>query len=98
MSAQFSISPEGEKFPLPAPDQYPAEFERLSKLAEQQRAKGREIVHRTGGTKILQRIAEAVEDISTIEQSPKQEGRHLTMILVSKGKKKEIKSATAAES
>lgn len=60
--------------------------------------KGREIVHRTGGTKILQRIAEAVEDISTIEQSPKQEGRHLTMILVSKGKKKEIKSATAAES
>ncbi|MCH7871952.1 MAG: nucleotide sugar dehydrogenase [Planctomycetes bacterium] len=44
MSEQFSISPDGEKFPLPAPDQYPAEFERLAKLAEQQRAEGREIV------------------------------------------------------
>ena len=44
MSEQFSISPDGEKFRLPAPDQYPAEFERLSKLAEQQRAEGREIV------------------------------------------------------
>ena len=44
MSDQFSISPEGEKFPLPAPDQYPAEFERLKKLTDQHRADGKEIV------------------------------------------------------
>ncbi len=60
--------------------------------------KGREIVHRTGGAKVLQRVAEAVEDIGVIEQTPKQEGRHLTMILVPKGNKKETKSATEAKS
>ncbi len=51
--------------------------------------KGREIVHRTGGEKILERVAEAVEDYGVIEQSAKQEGRTLTMILVPKLKKKE---------
>ena len=60
--------------------------------------KGREIVHRTGGEKVLQRVAEAVEDISVIEQPPKQEGRHMTMILVPKVKKKETKSTAAVES
>jgi UDP-N-acetyl-D-glucosamine dehydrogenase len=44
MSQQLSVSPEGEKFPLPAADQYPAEFARLKKLTDQQRAEGREIV------------------------------------------------------
>ncbi len=44
MSQTFSISPEGEKFPLPTPDQYPAEFARLKKITDQQRADGREIV------------------------------------------------------
>lgn len=51
--------------------------------------KGREIVHRTGGAKILERVAEAVEDYGVIEQKAKQEGRTLTMILVPKIKKKE---------
>ena len=51
--------------------------------------KGREIVHRTGGEKILERVAEAVEDYGVIEQKAKQEGRTLTMILVPKLKKKE---------
>ena len=60
--------------------------------------KGREIVHRTGGEKVLQRVAEAVEDISVIEQPPKQEGRHMTMILVPKVKKEETKSSAAVES
>ena len=60
--------------------------------------KGREIVHRTGGEKVLQRVAEAVEDISVIEQPPKQEGRHMTMILVPKVKKGETKSSAAVES
>ncbi len=44
MSAQVSISPDGESFPLPTPDQYPAEFERLRRLTDEQRAAGREIV------------------------------------------------------
>lgn len=44
MSEQVSISPDGEKFPLPSPEQYPAEFKRLAKLTEQHRANGREIV------------------------------------------------------
>ena len=51
--------------------------------------KGREIVHRTGGEKVLQRVAEAMEDFGVIEQNAKQEGRTLTMILVPKGEKKE---------
>lgn len=52
--------------------------------------KGREIVHREHGEKLLKRIAEALEEFADIEQSSKQEGRTLTMILVPK-KKKEIK-------
>ena len=44
MSTQTSISPEGEKFALPTPEQYPAEFARLKKLVDQNRAEGREIV------------------------------------------------------
>ncbi len=55
--------------------------------------KGREIVHRDGGEKVLQRVAEAMEDYGIIEQNAKQEGRTLTMILVPKAKKKEVKSS-----
>ncbi len=44
MSEQISTSPDGEKFALPTPDQYPAESDRLKKLVDQQRANGREIV------------------------------------------------------
>ena len=39
-----SISPTGEQFPLPTPEEYQAEFERLEKLAVQQRKAGRQIV------------------------------------------------------
>ena len=44
MSSSYSISPSGEKFPLPKPEDYKAEFERLKKHIEQERAKNREIV------------------------------------------------------
>ena len=47
--------------------------------------KGREIVHRAGGEKLLKRVAEAMEEYGVIEQHAKQEGRTLTMILVPKG-------------
>ena len=41
---QVSISPDGEKFPLPQPADYAAEIERLRKIAADERAKGKEIV------------------------------------------------------
>lgn len=60
--------------------------------------KGREIVHRENGQRLLERVAETLEDLADIEQSSKQEGRTLTMILVPK-KKKEVsmKKEDAAE-
>jgi nucleotide sugar dehydrogenase len=39
-----SISPTGERFPLPKPAEYRAEFNRLTKLATAQRKAGREVV------------------------------------------------------
>ena len=44
MSENFSISPSGEKFPLPKPEDYKKEFENLKKRVEVERAKKREIV------------------------------------------------------
>lgn len=49
--------------------------------------KGREIVHREFGQKVLERIAEQTEDIAVIEQSAKQEGRTLVMVLAPKNTK-----------
>ena len=40
----YSISPAGEKFPIPTKSEYPAEFERLQGLVAEQRELGREIV------------------------------------------------------
>jgi len=42
--AKYSISPSGEKFPLPTKEDYRKEFEKLKEAAKRQRAKGREIV------------------------------------------------------
>ena len=44
MSDNFSISPAGEKFALPKPEDYKAEYENLKKRAEDERKLGREIV------------------------------------------------------
>ena len=44
MSENFSISPSGEKFPLPKPEDFKKEFEDLKKRVDDERAKGREIV------------------------------------------------------
>jgi nucleotide sugar dehydrogenase len=44
MSENISISPSGEKFPLPKPEEYKTEFESLKKRIDQERAKNREIV------------------------------------------------------
>ena len=40
----YSICPSGEKFFLPEPEDYAAEFERMQKLVEEQRSRDREIV------------------------------------------------------
>ena len=44
MSENYSISPAGEKFPLPKPEDYKTEYENLKLMVEEERAGGREIV------------------------------------------------------
>ncbi len=44
MVAEYSVSPDGEKFQLPGPDDYEKESKRLQKIVSDQRALGREIV------------------------------------------------------
>jgi nucleotide sugar dehydrogenase len=44
MDREYSVSPDGEKFPLPTEDEYAVEFQRLQKRVLEQREKGREIV------------------------------------------------------
>jgi len=44
METRYSISPSGEKFPIPTDEYSRKEFERVKKIAEQNRAQGREIV------------------------------------------------------
>jgi translation initiation factor IF-3 len=43
--------------------------------------RGREMAHTELGRRILDRMAAELEDVSTIEQTPKQEGRNLAMVL-----------------
>lgn len=45
---------------------------------------GREMAHTEYGFKILERVVKELEDISTVGQEPKMEGRRLNMILVPK--------------
>ena len=44
MSESYSISPNGEKFPLPKPEDYKIEFENLKNRVELERSQNREIV------------------------------------------------------
>ena len=44
MGEKYSISPGGEKFPLPAKEEHGKEFERVKKIVDEQREMGREIV------------------------------------------------------
>jgi translation initiation factor IF-3 len=46
--------------------------------------KGREIVHIDLGLEKLKEFATRLEDISKVEESPKRQGRGLTMILAPK--------------
>ncbi|MEE4213927.1 MAG: hypothetical protein V2I34_02605, partial [Bacteroidales bacterium] len=44
MNEKFSISPAGEKFPLPGAEHYKSEFEQIKQRVSLERDKGREIV------------------------------------------------------
>ena len=66
MSVEYSISPEGEKFKLPDPDDYEKEYERIKSLVEEQRTLGREIVLVMGvgfvGSVMAAVVADTVDD------------------------------------
>jgi len=46
--------------------------------------RGREITHPELGKQVLDRIAEEIKDIGVVEQSPKLEGRNMTMLIAPK--------------
>ena len=46
---QYSVSPTGEKFPIPTRDEDPAELERLERMVAKHRDDGKEIVVVVGG-------------------------------------------------
>lgn len=50
--------------------------------------RGREIVHRENGQRLLERVAEAVKDIAQVEQAAKPEGKTLCMIFAPNSLKK----------
>ena len=41
---EYSISPEGEKFKIPLDEDYKQEYEKLTKIVDEQKKLGREIV------------------------------------------------------
>ena len=45
------------------------------------RFRGREMAHQDLGLKLLERVAEDLDDISVVEQRPKKEGRQMIMVL-----------------
>lgn len=50
--------------------------------------RGREMAHPEIGTKLMQRVLESLNEISTVEAPPNMMGRVLTMVLAPGGKKK----------
>jgi translation initiation factor IF-3 len=58
--------------------------------------RGREQTHPERGERLLMRLAEDVADLGTIEQSPQQDGRNMTMLLAPSKKKPEHDEQPAA--
>jgi len=50
------------------------------------RFRGREMAHRERGGDVLERLENDLQDIATIEQRPKMEGRQMSMVLAPKKK------------
>ncbi|MBI5665076.1 MAG: nucleotide sugar dehydrogenase [Nitrospirae bacterium] len=65
MSVEYSVSPDGEKFPLPSKEDYKKEFERLKKEIAKQKNMGREVVVVMGvgfvGAAMAAVVADAVD-------------------------------------
>jgi nucleotide sugar dehydrogenase len=70
MATAFSPSPDGERFPLPSAEDYPAEYARLQGLAAEQRAWGREIVVVVGVGFVGAVMAAVVADAEDREGNP----------------------------
>jgi len=70
----FSISPDGEAFPLPLPEDYQKEFKRLQKIVTAQRKEGREIVVVMGlgfvGAVMAGVVADSVQKKNSHEPPP----------------------------
>ena len=62
-------------------------LEKGHKIKVSIRFKGREMAHPELGKNVLLRFAEALQDISSIEQKPTLDGRFMTMILMPKKEK-----------
>ena len=56
-------------------------LEKGHKVKVSVRFRGREMAHTHLGKEVLERFADAVKDISTIEQAPKMDGRFMHMLL-----------------
>ena len=46
--------------------------------------RGREVAYKEVGVELLQKVAEEVVDLGTVEQPPREEGRNLSMVIVPK--------------
>ena len=52
------------------------------------RYRGREMAHQEIGMELLKRVELDLEELGTVEQFPKMEGRQLTMVIAPKSRKK----------
>ena len=59
--------------------------------------RGREQTHPERGERLLNRLAEDVADLGTVEQSPQQDGRNMTMLLSPVKQKEEPANGDQAE-
>jgi translation initiation factor IF-3 len=59
-------------------------FEDGDKVKVTLRFRGREMAHQDLGMKVLDRVRDEMEEIAKVEQSPKLEGRQMTMVMAPK--------------
>ncbi len=70
MQSEYSVSPEGEKFPLPSSEEYDQEFRRLESLAAAHREGGREVVAVVGMGFVGAVMAAVVADSTDASGNP----------------------------
>ncbi len=81
MTEQFSVSPDGTKYPLPTEEDYKQEYLRIEKLVADARQKGQEIVVVMGVGFVGAVMAAIVADtepkqLSTTSQEPRAKFHH----------------------